>query len=69
MATPKKASIPLPRAHNRKAQWLGALSEPSLTACTHCGEMIETYKACPACGYYKGRQVIKVSEASTAAKD
>jgi large subunit ribosomal protein L32 len=30
--------------------------------------MIETYKACPACGYYKGRQVIKVSEAS-AAKD
>lgn len=68
MATPKRR-VSHSRTHNRKAQWLGALTGPSLTACTHCGEMIETYKACSACGYYKGRQVIKVSEASTAAKD
>ena len=41
------------------------IGSPSLTACKHCGEMIQTYRACPACGYYKGRQVVKIAEEKT----
>lgn len=61
MATPKRR-VSHSRTHNRKAKWLGALSEPSLTTCKHCGEVIRTYSACSACGQYRGRQIIKVSE-------
>lgn len=68
MATPKRR-ISHSRTHNRKSQWLGSLTSPSLTACPHCGEMIETYHACPACGYYKGRQVIKIAEGKEEKKD
>ena len=64
MATPKRR-VSHARTHNRKAQWLGELEAPSLTACKHCGEMIQTYCACPACGYYKGRQVVKIAEEKT----
>ena len=65
MATPKRR-VSHSRTHERKSQWLGALSAPALTMCPHCGEMIETYRACSACGYYKGRQVFKVSEKDSA---
>ncbi len=61
MATPKRR-VSHARTHNRKAHWLGALSAPGLVGCGHCGEMIMTYRACPACGYYKGRKVLDVSE-------
>lgn len=61
MATPK-SRVSHARTHKRKAQWLGELTEPSLTACPHCGETIQTYRACPSCGYYKGRQIVNVSK-------
>ena len=60
MATPKRR-VSHSRTNKRKAQWLGALEGPALTSCSHCGETIQTYRACPACGYYKGRQVAKMS--------
>jgi large subunit ribosomal protein L32 len=68
MATPKRR-ISHSRTHNRKSKWLGKLSEPDLTTCKHCGEVIRTYRACPACGYYKGRKVLAVSEDSTVGKE
>ncbi|NLV82670.1 MAG: 50S ribosomal protein L32 [Synergistaceae bacterium] len=68
MATPKRR-VSHSRTHKRKAQWLGALVEPALTICAHCGETIQTYRACPACGYYKGRQIIKISEKTATTKD
>jgi large subunit ribosomal protein L32 len=68
MATPKRR-VSHSRTHNRKSQWLGALETPSTTTCTHCGETIRAYCVCPACGYYKGRQVIKVSEEAKKTKD
>ncbi|MGI6443125.1 MAG: 50S ribosomal protein L32 [Synergistaceae bacterium] len=61
MATPKRR-VSHSRTNKRKAQWLGALEEPTLTTCTHCGETVQTYRACSACGYYKGKQVVKISE-------
>lgn len=61
MATPKRR-VSHSRTHNRKAHWLGALSEPSLTTCKHCGEVIRTYSACPSCGQYRGRQIISADK-------
>ena len=30
--------------------------------CAHCGAMIHAHTVCPKCGYYDGKQVIKVKE-------
>ena len=37
-------------------------SAPSITTCTKCGASITPHRACPKCGYYKGKEVIKVVE-------
>ncbi len=34
---------------------------PNLAACSNCGEPSVSHRACPACGFYKGREVIKKS--------
>lgn len=60
MATPKMKTSHR-RTHNRFAHWLGKKSAPNTTVCSHCGETIETYCVCPACGYYRGRKVMKVA--------
>lgn len=31
-------------------------------ACPNCGEPIRSHRACPKCGFYKGKEVIKVSD-------
>jgi large subunit ribosomal protein L32 len=54
------------RTHNKKAKWLGALKIPAVTTCSHCGETILAHRACPECGYYRGRNV-SVKSASTEA--
>jgi len=33
---------------------------PKLAKCTQCGASVLGHIACPACGYYKGRQVLTV---------
>jgi len=30
--------------------------------CPNCGEAIKPHRACANCGYYKGKEVVKVSE-------
>ena len=60
MATPKRR-ISHARTHNRKAKFLGALRAPETTICPRCGEPVQTYRACMACGTYRGRQVLKVA--------
>ena len=61
MATPKRKTSHA-RTAQRKAQWLGSLSAPSTMNCAHCGEVALSYRACPACGYYKGRQIVKIED-------
>jgi large subunit ribosomal protein L32 len=58
MATPKRR-ISHARTHNRKSKFIGALNVPAFAVCPHCGEPVQTYRACGSCGYYKGRQVVK----------
>ncbi len=61
MAVPK-SRLSHARSHKRKAKWLGSAKAPEMSACTHCGEMIRNYHACPECGYYKNRKVISKSQ-------
>ena len=37
-------------------------SAVNVIACPKCGEPIRPHRACTKCGYYKGKEVIKVSE-------
>jgi large subunit ribosomal protein L32 len=61
MATPKRKTSHA-RTAQRKAHWLGALSAPAAAACPHCGEATVSYRACPSCGYYRGRAVVKIKD-------
>ena len=57
MATPKRKTSHA-RTAQRKAQWLGALRAPSFGSCPRCGEAVQSHRACPACGYYRGRKIV-----------
>lgn len=32
---------------------------PTITKCSNCGEVVVPHRACPNCGFYKGKEVIK----------
>lgn len=38
------------------------LTAPCLSTCADCGEPALPHRACPNCGSYRGRQVIKTEE-------
>jgi len=37
-----------------------ALTMPNLEACPHCREMKQIHHVCPNCGWYGGREAIKI---------
>jgi len=37
-----------------------SLAKTSTVACSHCGRRIRSHIVCPTCGYYRGRQVLKI---------
>ena len=60
MAVPRARISKQRRNKRRSSHWKLAL--PSLVKCPKCGEPVLSHRACKACGYYAGRQVIKVAE-------
>ncbi len=58
MAVPKRRVSSARRDKRRSNVW--KLEAPTLTKCPKCGELIRPHRLCKACGYYKGREVIKV---------
>ncbi len=48
------------RRNSRRANWKLAL--PGITECPQCHEMKLTHRVCKHCGYYNGKQVLKVEE-------
>jgi len=37
-----------------------ALQVKNLVKCSNCGEMRLPHTVCPSCGFYKGREIVKV---------
>lgn len=48
-----KASVGTHRAHQYTAL-------ANLVACPHCGQPMRPHHACPSCGYYRGRDVLRI---------
>ncbi len=42
-----------------------ALVEANLTTCSHCKRKILPHRVCPYCGYYRGREVLKLEQLIT----
>lgn len=60
MAVPKRKTSRSRRDKRRASAW--KLKAPAIGKCA-CGEYKLSHCACPACGEYKGRQVIVKEEA------
>ncbi|MDR1655873.1 MAG: 50S ribosomal protein L32 [Treponema sp.] len=41
------------------------LSGPTLVECPSCGNMVLLHRACPRCGFYRGKQVIAPESKAT----
>lgn len=59
MAVPKGKVSKARRDKRRSSHW--KLSAPGISACPNCGKAVLSHRACKACGYYNGRQVVEVS--------
>lgn len=56
MAVPKRR-VSKQRRDNRRAHW--KLSLPGMVKCPQCQEYKMPHRVCGACGFYKGREVMK----------
>jgi len=57
MSVPKKRRT---RSSVKRRQSHDSLKKPTLTKCPQCTKAIKPHTACSFCGYYKGKEVIKV---------
>jgi len=57
MANPKRKWSKA-RTGKRRSQW--KFEMPSIVKCPKCNEFKLPHRVCKACGYYKGKEVIKV---------
>ncbi len=59
MAVPKKRTS-VSRKGLRRAGQHHKLYAKNPQACTNCGDSVLPHCVCPACGHYKGKQVIEI---------
>ncbi len=59
MAHPKRRHS---YSRKKKKQTHQRLSLPPLVECPSCRRLKISHMVCPFCGYYKGREVIKIEE-------
>jgi large subunit ribosomal protein L32 len=56
MAVPKRRHS---RARRDKRRAHDHLARPAISVCPQCNEPKAPHRACPSCGFYKGKEVIK----------
>ena len=61
MAVPKRTHSQARKNKRRSNVW--KLEMPAFSKCTQCGQLKAPHKVCPHCGYYKGKEIIKMEEA------
>jgi large subunit ribosomal protein L32 len=64
-ALPKKK---LSRARSGKRAAAQKLKIRQLVSCANCGKPVRSHVVCPYCGFYKGRQILKIEEKATVTK-
>ena len=57
MAVPKRRTSSMKRDQRRANH--DKVTAPNVSPCPNCGDVMLPHRACPACGFYKGRQVTK----------
>ncbi|MBC7324072.1 MAG: 50S ribosomal protein L32 [Moorella sp. (in: Bacteria)] len=60
MGVPKRR-VSRARKNKRRSIW-GQMAAPNLVECPQCHQLKLSHRVCPKCGYYKGREAIKVAE-------
>ena len=60
MAVPKRRWSKQ-RIGKRRSQW--KMEAPNIVRCSKCNEFKLPHKVCKECGYYKGKEILKVDEA------
>lgn len=48
------------RKRKRRTNW--KVDAPGLTKCSHCGQAKTPHSVCPNCGFYAGREVVRIEE-------
>ncbi|MCK5073685.1 MAG: 50S ribosomal protein L32 [Bacteriovoracaceae bacterium] len=59
MAVPKKKTS-CARKGKRHAGHTHKLYSKTTISCSNCGDHVMPHHACPACGQYKGREIIEI---------
>ena len=59
MAVPKRKTSKA-RRDKRRANW--KITAPAIVECPNCHEAKLAHRVCKNCGFYNGREVIKVSD-------
>lgn len=60
MAVPARRVSKARRDKRRANTW--TLTAPTLEKCPKCGELKRSHRLCSACGYYNGREAVKVED-------
>ena len=59
MAVPKN-KVSKARRNKRRANW--KLTAPGMVECPQCHEFKMPHRVCKFCGYYNGKEVIKIED-------
>lgn len=59
MAVPKRKTSKM-KGRLRRTHYTAAA--PAVVKCENCGEPKRPHHVCPACGMYRGRQIVEVTE-------
>jgi large subunit ribosomal protein L32 len=66
MANPKRRKS---KSKQKMRQFANRWRAPQLSVCGECGTPVPGHVACPSCGTYNGRQVLKVGVAAPEAPE